>query len=99
MKIVEIIQRPENKKLREILYIIGIGSAVTVLLQLVLSTALADGVYKIAKLKHEQKELLIDSQIMQDEIAQLSSLYSVDSKARNMGMVPAEKWKFIKLRE
>ena len=64
-----------------------IGIAAVLVLQLMLSNALAGGAHQLRDLKNESEQLNTDVQILSEEVDSLSSQQNLADAARQLGMV------------
>lgn len=64
-----------------------IGIALIAFGNLLLSNATSEGVYKVASLKHEKKQLEMNTQILGQEVNSLSSDQNLSNAAHVLGMV------------
>jgi hypothetical protein len=74
-----------------------IGMITLIMLQLVLSTLTASGVYEISKLKQEAAQLNITADILQAELYSLSSPQNLTNEAHKLGMTHAENPAYLSL--
>lgn len=69
------------------LIVSGIGLLVIVILELLITIATSQGVYQIAELKAEKKNLVESTQILGAEVDSLSSPQNLSNAAAQLGMV------------
>lgn len=81
--------QPRHKRhpLMVLVSTISLGALVISLLGLLLNVATSQGVYELAKLKSEKKNLAETTQILGAEVSSLASAQNLSNAAQEMGMV------------
>jgi hypothetical protein len=84
-----VVDAPVLKARRKVWGTVLFGIIAIQILQLILQTSVAQGVYQLADLQHQLKSLSLDNQILQEDLWRLSSLKHLDNEAKAMGMIPS----------
>ena len=84
-----IVDAPVLKARRKLWGTVLFGIIAIQILQLILQTSVAQGVYKLADLQHQLKSLSLDNEILQEDLWNVSSLDNLNKQAKAMGMVTA----------
>jgi hypothetical protein len=82
--------------------LIGVVSLIAVafgICQLVLSMISIEGSYKLASLKKEKHNILIEVEILKQEVDMLKSIPRIHSEATKLGMVSSDNVSFLYLSE
>jgi hypothetical protein len=77
--------------------IITISAAVIAVAQALLAASMATSQYALADLAHQASDVAVTRQIVQGELEQVSSLASLNAKARALGMVASTNPAFLRL--
>ena len=92
-----LLQPLPHKERRKISITILLGLILISILQLLTNIALSSNVYEISRLQKEARELNLTKEIMEQEMYDVSSLVTIDSKARALGMQQSDNIMFLRL--